>query len=405
MKTKRGPFFHKIWSVLNGRKAEKAVFIAAPAITLLLAALLLWLVAGWILSGREAKSASLRAVSTENDLLVTVCGPDGRTVTGAIFTLTFTYPDGNWYSFKTDAEGGCYLVQLEAGEYGVSMDAQHGYAAPEPVRCTVLEKPAEERIELLKNGEGPADAAEPVYSEEGWRETEGRLYYYDGGEPVHGLKKIDGKFYFFDESGVCAPSLGVDVSYFDGEINWPAVKAQGFDAAIIRVGGRTWGNGRIYDDYRARQYLAGAKAAGFRVGVYFYSTAVTEAEAVQEAGVTLSAVDGIALDLPIFIDMEPSGSYPEGRADKLSARERGGIIKAFCETVENSGYEAGVYSGEYFMKRNLDYGSFARYKVWLASYTSGGRLPNFGDRYDIWQFTDTAQVDGIPGWADLNVFF
>ena len=93
-------------------------------------------------------------------------------------------------------------------------------------------------------------------------------------------------------------------------------------------------------------------------------------------------------------------------ADNLDRVQRAAIIRAFCETILNSSnYSAGVYSGEYFMKNNLDYSSFSQYIVWLASYTNDNKLPAFGSRYDIWQFTDRGVIDGINGYVDMNVIF
>lgn len=107
------------------------------------------------------------------------------------------------------------------------------------------------------------------------------MYYYDSqGQKVTGLKKIDGRIYYFDQNGVRAQSVGIDVSFYNKDINWQAVKAQGIDFAIIRLGGRTWRTGELYDDSMTQEYLREARAAGLRIGAYFYSTAVNNVEAV-----------------------------------------------------------------------------------------------------------------------------
>ena len=253
--------------------------------------------------------------------------------------------------------------------------------------------------------------AEPVTVETpihmGWMELEGNMYYCGSdGRPVTGLKKIDGKLYYFDQFGVRASSVGIDVSYYEGEINWPVVKSQGIDFAIIRVGGRTWADGTIYYDSRTIEYFTEAKKAGIKVGAYFYSTAISPLEAVQEATVVLDVLKGVSMDYPVFYDTEFSGMYPYGRADLLDNAQRTEIIRAFCETILNSSnYSAGVYSGEYFMNNNLDYSNISQYTIWLASYTSNNRLPNFSQRYNIWQFTDTGVIDGINGYVDMDVIF
>ncbi|MBO5556834.1 MAG: hypothetical protein J5927_06580 [Oscillospiraceae bacterium] len=247
---------------------------------------------------------------------------------------------------------------------------------------------------------------EDISTRVGWQKTDGHMYYYDGwGNAVTGLKRIDGKLYFFAPDGVRAQSLGVDVSYYNEDIDWKAVREQGVDFAIVRVGGRGWSSGLLYGDARTRQYLLGARAAGLRVGVYFYSTAVNVREAAEEARAAVQTVAGIPLDFPIFVDTEFSGDFPNGRSDRLSTFHRTEILSAFCSTVQQSGYSAGVYAGEHFYQYILDYNALARYRIWMASYTEEGQLPGFAERYDIWQFTDRGLIPGLPGHVDLNVIF
>ncbi|MBQ8901145.1 MAG: hypothetical protein IJY72_09320, partial [Akkermansia sp.] len=219
----------------------------------------------------------------------------------------------------------------------------------------------------------------------GWQNIDGSQYYFDSeGSTVKGLKEIDGKLHYFNQFGVKANSLGVDVSFYNEDIDWNAVKAQGVDFAIIRVGGRTWELGKLYYDSMAKEYLAEAQAAGLKIGVYVYATATTELEAVQEATLALEVVNGRSLDYPIFIDMEYSGMYPDGRADKLDMASRVAVLNAFCQTIQNGGYQAGVYSGEYFYRDNIDFNSISQYTIWLANYSSDNRLPGYANRYDMW---------------------
>ncbi len=252
--------------------------------------------------------------------------------------------------------------------------------------------------------------ATPITQEEsrriGWQNIDGSMYYFDSdGNTVKGLMEIDGSLHYFNQFGVKASQLGIDVSFYNEDINWQAVKAHGIDYAIIRVGGRTWEQGKLYYDSKAEEYLRKAQAAGLKIGVYFYSTAIDELEAVQEASLALEVVNGRSLDLPIYIDMEYSGMYPDARADKLDIATRSEILNAFCKTIENSGYSAGVYSGEYFYRDNIDFNAISRYNIWLANYTNDNKLPTYSKRYDMWQFTDSGQVNGINGGVDMNVIF
>ena len=272
-------------------------------------------------------------------------------------------------------------------------------------------------------GEGRTDERYRISSEEidpdsvrrsGWVEENGKSYYYaPDGRPLSGLKNIEGKLYFFDGTGAKASSLGIDVSYHNSAIDWNAVKAAGIDFAIIRIGYRTWEKGILNEDgdsYRQGKnggfYLQGAKAAGLKVGVYFYSTAINADEAVEEAKLALELVrkSGVELDLPIYFDAEFSGDYPRGRADRLNFIQRAEIAKAFCTTIEDDGYRAGVYSNEDFFHRALRLEDVADYDVWYASYTRGFALPGYRG-FDIWQFTESVRVNGMPDSVDMNVIF
>ena len=256
-------------------------------------------------------------------------------------------------------------------------------------------------------------ALETVTTPLGWKTENGKTYYYDtSGSKVTGLKNIDGKLYYFDDYGVKASSLGIDVSYFNGDIDWEKVKAQGIDFAIIRVAGRTWGSGILFEDSNSYkqmenggEYLKEAKAAGLKVGVYVYSSAINTNEAVEEASLALDILNGTTLDLPVYIDMEYSGDYPNGRADKLTAQQRFEIVEAFCTTVSKAGYTPGVYAGEYYFENGaLNQSQVSKYNIWLASYTKDQKLPSFSG-YDMWQFTSAGTVNGVSGNVDLNVIF
>jgi len=240
----------------------------------------------------------------------------------------------------------------------------------------------------------------------GWKSENGRTYYRDiNGNYVVGLKNIDGKLYYFNQRGEKASRLGVDVSCFNGTVNWNAVKAQGIDFVIVRVGGRGWESGLVYEDSMALDHIRGANAAGLKVGAYFYSAAVDATEAIQEASVVIEKLGGIGLEMPIYIDMEFSGNFPMGRADGLGTAQRVEIINAFCKTVENSGYAGGVYSGESLLSTAVDYNSISQYSIWIANYTENNALPTYPHSYNIWQFTDRGLVSGMGGNVDLNVIF
>ena len=349
------------------------------------------------------------------------------------------------YSYETGANG-CLLLSETGEESDVMPVEEKGRLAYGMRRVTtilrsdangvteVAEIPAEpeegveyiteesaQRVEIMDTAGVPfsvykitaTPATETVTTPVGWQTENGKTYYYDlSGGKVTGLKSIDGKLYYFDDNGVKASSLGIDVSYFNGEIDWNKVKAQGIDFAIIRVAGRTWGSGTLFEDSNSYkqmenggEYLQQAKAAGLKVGVYVYSSAINTNEAVEEASLALNILNGTALDLPVYIDMEYSGDYPNGRADKLTAQQRFEIVEAFCTTVKNGGYTPGVYAGQYYFENGaLNFSQVSKYNVWLASYTKDQKLPSFTG-YNMWQFTSAGTVNGVSGNVDLNVIF
>jgi len=260
----------------------------------------------------------------------------------------------------------------------------------------------------------PNDDAAPPRLRSGWIEIGGRTYYGNtAGHLVTGLKNIDGRLCFFDPDGVKASMLGIDVSYFNSAIDWNAVKAGGIDFAIVRVAGRTWEKGILFEDedsYRQGTnggfYLQGAKAAGLLVGAYVYSNAINAKEAVEEAEFALDILkrSGVSLDLPIYYDLEYSGEYPRGRADRLTFIQRAEIVKAFCGAIEEAGYRAGVYAGEYFFSRSLRTEDVKPYDIWYAVYTDNFALPGFRG-FDIWQFSESTRINGMPDETDMNVIF
>ncbi len=239
----------------------------------------------------------------------------------------------------------------------------------------------------------------------GWVTANGDYYYLQNGNPLTGLQLVEGKYCFFDARGIKARAVGVDVSTYNESIDWQLAKAQGIDFAIIRVGGRGWTSGGIYDDVRAETYLRESQKAGVMRGVYFYSTAISEAEAVEEAEYVLGVLDGRALELPVFYDTERSGEYPDGRADGLTPWERTQNALAFCRTIENAGYRAGVYSGRWFFQSRLNAEALKGYALWVAAYTEDGMPPDFEENYGLWQFTDRGSVSGIRCGTDMNVMF
>jgi len=193
---------------------------------------------------------------------------------------------------------------------------------------------------------------------------------------------------------------GLDVSYYQGDIDWNAVKKSGIEFVFIRVGYRGYGTGKLCLDNKFYSYIKGAKAAGLKVGVYFFSQAVTENEAREEAAFVLQHLEGYSLDFPVAYDME--NWEPDYRTYNLSKSQITQNAVAFCEVVKAAGYTPMVYYGMGNYQKFDTALLSSRYKIWFAHYTT---QTSYTGRYDIWQYTAKAQCPGIKGYVDKNVMY
>ncbi len=236
----------------------------------------------------------------------------------------------------------------------------------------------------------------------GWQTLEGKKYYFNkDGEKVTGTQVIQGVTYFFDKNGVMGNRVGIDVSKYQRDIDWKKVKETGVEFAIIRVGYRGYGTGALVEDSYFAKNIKNATKAGLKVGVYIFSQAINTKEAVEEASMCIDAVKGYKLAYPIFFDTEYSTSRKTGRADHLTKSQRTKIAKAFCETVENAGYQAGIYASASWFTGQLNYSDISKYDIWVAHY--GVDKPKFNHHYDIWQYTGSGTCAGVPGAVDMNI--
>ena len=241
------------------------------------------------------------------------------------------------------------------------------------------------------------------YRYTGWQVIEGVTYFFDkNGNKVTGEQIILGAKYSFNSDGSLnktSGSFGIDVSKWNGDIDWNAVKNSGVSYVIIRCGYRGSTTGALIEDPKYRANIKGALGAGIKVGIYFFTQAVNEVEAVEEASMVLGLVKGYNISFPIVLDVEPSG----GRADGISVATRTAVCKAFCQTIQNSGYKAGVYANKTWFNEKIDTPSITGYKIWLAQYAAA---PSYNrTRYDIWQYSSKGSVPGIKGSVDLNTSY
>ena len=236
----------------------------------------------------------------------------------------------------------------------------------------------------------------------GWQTIDGKVYYFTAaGEKVTGEQVIQGAKYSFGSDGAMINNsgvMGIDVSKWNGNIDWNAVKNSGVSYAIIRCGYRGSSQGMLVEDPKFTANIKGATEAGLKVGVYFFTQAIDEVEAVYEASFVLDRIKNYNISYPVFLDVEASG----GRGDKIDKETRTAVCKAFCQTIQNAGYSAGIYANKTWLEKKMNVNELGDYKIWLAQYAAE---PTYTGRYDLWQYTSTGKVSGVSGNVDLNLSY
>lgn len=195
---------------------------------------------------------------------------------------------------------------------------------------------------------------------------------------------------------------GIDVSFYQGDIDWTAVAEDGIDFAFLRLGYRGYQAGGLQMDTTFTQNLTGAKAAGLDVGVYFFSQALSVEEAEEEADYVLAALDGAELEMPVVFDWEFITPGKGARTDNMEGALLTQCAKAFCEKIQAAGYTPMVYFNQELGYLSYDLKELKRFPFWLAEYDSH---PDFYYGFSFWQYTHTGTVEGIQGNVDLDLEF
>lgn len=324
---------------------------------------------------------SLIVTSVEKDLRVQIVDFEGNPVTGYSFVIEI---EGRGEYKDLDKDGVIYIAELSAGEYSVFLQPVEGYKVP--LNATKVK--VKDHVEYLVID----DISLLVFTEE---QIDAEIE--DTAAEISDVDKTEVKKRQQTGSGT---SLGIDVSKWQKEIDWEKVKADGIDFAIIRCGYRGSVSGCLVEDPYFEQNIKSAIAAGIKVGVYFFTQAVSEVEAVEEASMVVSLIRDYELDYPVFIDTESAGG--NGRADGLDEETRTAVCEAFCATVRNAGYQSGVYASRNWYNKHLNVEKLERYVIWLAEYR---KIPLYEGYYHMWQYTSKGKVDGIEGNVDLNISY
>lgn len=196
-------------------------------------------------------------------------------------------------------------------------------------------------------------------------------------------------------------AAGIDVSEWQEEIDWQAVARDGIEFAIIRVGYRGYSEGKISIDKYFFENMDGALDAGLDVGVYFYSQAINEQEAIEEAQTVLTMLQGYDISYPVVYDWESAG-VDTARTNNLSGDTLTRCAAAFCETIAASGYQPCVYFYSKLAYEEYNLAQLSQYPFWWAGYRE---KPEFYYNYDIWQYTSSGVVNGVKTRVDMNISF
>lgn len=194
--------------------------------------------------------------------------------------------------------------------------------------------------------------------------------------------------------------FGIDISKHQGVIDWNKVKQSGVEFAMIRCGYRGYTAGGLNEDIQFINNVKGAYLNGIKIGLYFYSSAINEIEANEEANFVLGLINkydiGNYISYPIVIDIE---DFEGTRNYNLTVQQRTNVVKVFCNAIKNSGFKPMVYSYTYFLETKLNMDELNNYHTWIADYYGNTWYTR---NYSIWQYTDKGKINGINGDVDLN---
>lgn len=262
--------------------------------------------------------------------------------------------------------------------------------------------------EKLSNGETMVRALRPYYPEDLVVVSGGRFHFLPIREDLkkhnrlqENLTVLETGEFQYSENGQVVSHKGIDVSYHQGVIDWQQVAADGVEFAFIRVGIRGYGTGEIVADEQFENNITGALSNGIKAGVYFFSQAVTQEEAAEEAAFVLEQIAPYKIECPVVFDVEKVADS-SARMNQISVEERTNLTLTFCQAIEAAGYTPMIYHNMEMGALMLDMETLEEYDKWFAYYGSDMYYPY---NYRVWQYSEKGKVAGINGNVDLNISF
>lgn len=203
------------------------------------------------------------------------------------------------------------------------------------------------------------------------------------------------------EDGVQMSHLGVDISKYNGDVDFKKLKKAGVEFVMIRLGARGYGSGQLILDERFEEYMEGASEAGLDIGVYFYSQAISDAEIKEEVQFVLDALEPYDILYPVAYDMELVQN-DTARIESLTREDKTNIAKTFLDTVGAAGYKTVLYGTKEWFLLKLDMTKMTGYDIWLSQEKD---VPDYPYQFTMWQYTKSGKIDGIEGNVDMNISF
>lgn len=266
----------------------------------------------------------------------------------------------------------------------------------------------ESLAESINNSSSVTNALRPLYKDHLVVASEGAYHFVlinrelkQNSYMEENLNVLNNGLVEYVENGTVISHKGIDVSKHQGEIDWAKVAADGVEFAFIRVGNRGYGSGAIVEDPQFEANVVGAITHGIKVGVYFFSQAITVEEAQEEARFVLEKVAPYKITCPIVLDVEKVADS-DARMNKISTEQRTANTLAFLQAIEVAGYKTMLYHNMEMATLKLDMAQLENYQKWFAYYNKELYYPY---AYDVWQYSDKGKVDGISGDVDMNISF
>lgn len=259
----------------------------------------------------------------------------------------------------------------------------------------------------LEAGDGTTATIRSLFPEQIVVASDGRYYFFPISDSIahHEFEEDDFKIgedgfltYVGDNASINVKK-GIDVSRFQGKIDWEKVAGAGVDFAIIRVGLRGTSEGKLLVDDMFETNIKGATKNGIKVGVYIYSQALDEEEAKEEAQLVLDNIEPYEITYPVVIDIESADS-DTARTNSMTSDKYEIVAKTFCDMIGNAGYKPMIYGNVKSFTLLMDAEDVDDYGIWIAYYGTPLYYPY---HFDIWQYSSTGRVDGIDGNVDLNI--